>query len=74
MHPTDDGYFMMGRLIMEKIREVEKKGWLHAPVDNGLLLDGDAEDRVLEEYKTNGDRIPKEESQPDKTEDKPASG
>ncbi|KAI1388568.1 carbohydrate esterase family 3 protein [Hypoxylon trugodes] len=42
MHPTDKGYFKMGDIFMEKILEVEKNGWLHRPVDNGVPEDGDA--------------------------------
>lgn len=43
MHPTQAGWFMMGEIFMEAIRDVEAKGWLSAPVDNGVPADGDAE-------------------------------
>lgn len=43
MHPTDEGYFMMGRIFMEKIREVEARGFLQPPVENGIMDDGNAE-------------------------------
>ncbi|KAK6087721.1 GDSL-like Lipase/Acylhydrolase [Seiridium cupressi] len=55
MHPTDLGYFtcskkesltsgvvVMGDLFMEKIREVDRNGWLQPPVENGIPDDGDA--------------------------------
>ncbi|ORY61568.1 SGNH hydrolase-type esterase domain-containing protein [Pseudomassariella vexata] len=54
MHPTDEGYFMMGRIFMEKIREVEKNGWLHPPVENGIGEDGDAERDAQEAPKKAG--------------------
>ncbi|KAI0010541.1 carbohydrate esterase family 3 protein [Xylariaceae sp. FL0662B] len=43
MHPIDEGYFKMGDIFMEKIREVEAKGFLQPPVPNGIADDGDAE-------------------------------
>ncbi|KAI5864015.1 carbohydrate esterase family 3 protein [Durotheca rogersii] len=50
MHPTDAGYFKMGDIFIEHIIEVEKKGWLKPPVDNGVPADGeaarDAEDAI----------------------------
>ncbi|KAI1471689.1 carbohydrate esterase family 3 protein [Daldinia caldariorum] len=42
MHPTDKGYFKMGDIFIEKIIEVEKNGWLQAPVENGVPADGEA--------------------------------
>lgn len=46
IHPTDEGYFMMGDIFMEKIREVEEKGFLKYPVNNGIADDGDASREV----------------------------
>ncbi|KAI0181737.1 carbohydrate esterase family 3 protein [Hypoxylon sp. FL1284] len=58
MHPTDKGYFKMGDIFMEKILEVEKNGWLQAPVENGVPYDGDAardeEDRLAKEKEAKG--------------------
>lgn len=43
MHPTFKGWEMMGELFKESIREVDSKGWLVAPMENGIMADGDAE-------------------------------
>ncbi|KAI0154724.1 hypothetical protein GGR57DRAFT_492060 [Xylariaceae sp. FL1272] len=48
MHPTYEGWVMMGELFKESILEVDAKGWLKAPAANGIMDDGDAE-RDLEE-------------------------
>ncbi|KAI8964034.1 carbohydrate esterase family 3 protein [Daldinia sp. FL1419] len=57
IHPTDEGYFMMGDIFMEKIREVEKKGFLKYPVDNGIPAHGEASREVEDKLK---DRAEKE--------------
>ncbi|KAI1375181.1 carbohydrate esterase family 3 protein [Hypoxylon crocopeplum] len=46
IHPTDEGYFMMGDIFMEKIREVEEKGFLKRPVNNGIPDDGEVSREV----------------------------
>ncbi|KAI1114077.1 SGNH hydrolase-type esterase domain-containing protein [Nemania sp. NC0429] len=51
MHPIDAGYFLMGDIFIESIQEVEEKGWLQAPVENGIPFDGEAE-RHAEEIKS----------------------
>ncbi len=43
MHPIDAGYFLMGDIFIESIQDVEEKGWLQAPVNNGIPYDGEAE-------------------------------
>ncbi|KAK6859867.1 carbohydrate esterase family 3 protein [Apiospora arundinis] len=43
MLPTRDGWRMMGEILKTTIREVEHKGWLKAPIDNGIPADGDTE-------------------------------
>ncbi|KAI3325657.1 carbohydrate esterase family 3 protein [Xylariaceae sp. AK1471] len=48
MHPTVEGWEMMGEIYKENILEVDANGWLVAPVANGIMYDGDAE-RDLEE-------------------------
>ncbi|CAJ2507745.1 Uu.00g089310.m01.CDS01 [Anthostomella pinea] len=52
IHPTDKGYFMMGVIFMEKIREVDALGYLKKPVDIGIPNDGnegrEEEDRLRE--------------------------
>ncbi|KAI2623419.1 SGNH hydrolase-type esterase domain-containing protein [Xylaria nigripes] len=52
IHPTDEGYIMMGNSFLEAIREVEGKGFLRPPVDNGIPDSGDdgreVEDRLRE--------------------------
>ncbi|KAI8625164.1 carbohydrate esterase family 3 protein [Xylariaceae sp. FL1651] len=53
IHPTNEGYIMMGEIFLEKIREVEKKGFLKSPVKNGIPDNGEdgreVEDRIREE-------------------------
>ncbi|KAI1815603.1 SGNH hydrolase-type esterase domain-containing protein [Poronia punctata] len=51
MHPIDEGYFIMGDIFIEAIREVEEKGFLKPPVNNGIAYDGEAE-RHAEENKS----------------------
>ncbi|KAI1100735.1 carbohydrate esterase family 3 protein [Jackrogersella minutella] len=51
IHPTDEGYFMMGDIFMEKIREVEEKGFLKYPVDIGIPKDGDASREVEDQLR-----------------------
>ncbi|GAP88080.1 putative carbohydrate esterase family 3 protein [Rosellinia necatrix] len=51
MHPIDAGYFLMGDIFIESIQDVEEKGWLRAPVNNGIPFDGEAE-RHAEEAKS----------------------
>ncbi|KAI1498198.1 carbohydrate esterase family 3 protein [Biscogniauxia marginata] len=52
IHPTDEGYIMMGDIFMQAIREVEAKGFLQPPVDVGIPNDGnhgrEEEDRIRE--------------------------
>jgi lysophospholipase L1-like esterase len=55
IHPTNEGYIMMGEVFLQKIREVERKGYLQRPVHNEIPDDGDdslsreVEDRIREE-------------------------
>ncbi|KAI1139899.1 carbohydrate esterase family 3 protein [Hypoxylon sp. FL0543] len=65
MHPTDQGYFKMGDIFIEKIIEVEKKGWLHAPVDNGVPADGEAARDAEEAIQAQDEQLKgKEDAQP----------
>ncbi|KAI1826285.1 hypothetical protein F4861DRAFT_100555 [Xylaria intraflava] len=48
MHPTFEGWAMMGEIYKRDIRDADAKGWILAPVDNGIMYDGDAE-RDLED-------------------------
>ncbi|KAI0130394.1 hypothetical protein BJ170DRAFT_620047 [Xylariales sp. AK1849] len=43
MHPTFEGWEMMGEIFKKSIREVDAEGWLQSPADNGIMADGDAE-------------------------------
>lgn len=56
IHPTDEGYFMMGDIFMEKIREVEQKGFLKYPVDNGIAKDGEASREVEDQLKEKAEK------------------
>ncbi|KAI0011186.1 carbohydrate esterase family 3 protein [Xylariaceae sp. FL0662B] len=56
IHPTDEGYSMMGDSFLEKIREVEKKGFLKPPIDNGIPEDGDASREVEDRLKEKAER------------------
>ncbi|KAK7943174.1 carbohydrate esterase family 3 protein [Apiospora aurea] len=48
IHPTDDGYLMMGDIFKEAIREADQKGFIKRAVANGVPDDGNAE-RLAEE-------------------------
>lgn len=65
MHPTFEGWEMMGEIYKQDILELDAKGWIVAPVDNGIMYDGDAEKDLeeAEEAKTKG----KEEDKGGKT-------
>ncbi|KAI2641677.1 carbohydrate esterase family 3 protein [Hypomontagnella submonticulosa] len=56
IHPTDEGYFMMGDIFMEKIREVEEKGFLKHPVNNGIPADGDSSREVEDQLKEKAEK------------------
>ncbi|OTB07800.1 carbohydrate esterase family 3 protein [Hypoxylon sp. CI-4A] len=56
IHPTDEGYFMMGDIFMEKIREVEQKGFLKYPVDNGIPDDGETSREVEDQLKEKAEK------------------
>ncbi|KAI1161473.1 SGNH hydrolase-type esterase domain-containing protein [Nemania serpens] len=72
MHPIDAGYFLMGDIFIESIQDVEEKGWLQAPVDNGIPYDGEAE-RHAEEIKSEKQiQEHKPEQPPSKAEEKTA--
>lgn len=43
MHPTTDGYLMMGHIFEQAILEVDRRDWLQPPVENGVPHDGNAE-------------------------------
>ncbi|KAK8008449.1 carbohydrate esterase family 3 protein [Apiospora marii] len=43
MHPTTEGYLVMGDAFKEAILKADKKGWLQSPVANGIPEDGNAE-------------------------------
>ncbi|KAJ2992156.1 hypothetical protein NUW58_g2263 [Xylaria curta] len=48
MHPTFEGWEMMAEIYKRDILDVDAKGWIVAPVKNGIMDDGDAE-RDLED-------------------------
>ncbi|KAI1651666.1 carbohydrate esterase family 3 protein [Daldinia loculata] len=56
IHPTSSGYFMMADIFMEKIREVEEKGFLKYPVDNGIPADGEASREVEDKLKEKAEK------------------
>ncbi|KAI0166879.1 carbohydrate esterase family 3 protein [Hypoxylon sp. FL1284] len=56
IHPTDEGYAMMGDVFLEKIREVEEKGFLKRPVDNGIPEDGEASREVEDQLKEKAEK------------------
>lgn len=49
----------MGDIFMEKIIEVEKNGWLQAPVENGVPYDGEAARDAEDAIKANEEQIAK---------------
>ncbi|KAI0105660.1 SGNH hydrolase-type esterase domain-containing protein [Nemania sp. FL0031] len=68
MHPIDAGYFLMGDIFIESIQDVEEKGWLQPPINNGIPFDGEAErhaeeaksEKQIEEKKPEGQVIAEE--------------
>ncbi|KAI1429088.1 hypothetical protein F5Y12DRAFT_591484 [Xylaria sp. FL1777] len=52
MHPTFQGWEMMGEIYKQDILEADAKGWIVAPVENGIMPDGDAERDLEEANKT----------------------
>jgi hypothetical protein len=73
MHPIDEGYFIMGDIFIEAIREVDEKGFLKPPVNNGIPFDGEAE-RHAEEAKSEkqvAEKPPEGEVKKDEEETKP---
>ncbi|KAI1805428.1 carbohydrate esterase family 3 protein [Daldinia bambusicola] len=56
IHPTNEGYFMMGDIFMEKIREVGKKGFIKYPVDNGIPDDGEISREVEDQLKEKAEK------------------
>ncbi|KAI1308799.1 SGNH hydrolase-type esterase domain-containing protein [Xylaria venustula] len=51
IHPTDEGYMMMGNIFLEKIQEVEEKGFLRVAVNNSIPDNGDDGREVEDELK-----------------------
>ncbi|KAJ2984587.1 hypothetical protein NUW58_g5983 [Xylaria curta] len=51
IHPTDDGYIMMGNIFLESIREVEEKRFLQQPANNSIPYDGTTGREVEEALK-----------------------
>ncbi|KAI0525638.1 SGNH hydrolase-type esterase domain-containing protein [Xylaria bambusicola] len=51
IHPTDEGYSMMGDIFLEKIREIEEKGFLQPPFNNSIPDNGDDGREVEDELK-----------------------
>ncbi|KAI2621705.1 carbohydrate esterase family 3 protein [Hypoxylon sp. NC1633] len=56
IHPTDEGYFMMGDIFMEKIREVDEKGFLQYPANNGIVEDGEASREIEDQLRETAQR------------------
>lgn len=56
IHPTNEGYFMMGDIFMEKIREVEQRGLLKYPVKNGIPEDGEQGREVEDQLKEKAEK------------------
>ncbi|KAI0409277.1 hypothetical protein F4802DRAFT_242986 [Xylaria palmicola] len=52
MHPTFEGWAMMGEIYKQDILELDASGWIVAPVENGIMADGDAERDLEEAAKT----------------------
>jgi hypothetical protein len=67
MHPTFEGWETMAEIYKESIREVDAKGWLVPPVDNGIMEDGDAE-RDLEEAELAKEQEEEEEKEQEEEE------
>lgn len=59
MHPTFEGWAMMGEIYKRDIREADAQGWIVAPLENGIMDDGDAE-RDLEEKEAQRKKLEEE--------------
>ncbi|TGJ81292.1 hypothetical protein E0Z10_g7479 [Xylaria hypoxylon] len=51
IHPTDEGYIMMGNAFLEVIRELEGKGFLQRAANNSILDNGDDGREVEDQLK-----------------------
>ncbi|KAI1169177.1 SGNH hydrolase-type esterase domain-containing protein [Nemania serpens] len=51
IHPTDEGYLMMGEIFLEGIRNVEWKGFLQRPANNSIPDNGDDGREVEDQLK-----------------------
>ncbi|RWA11195.1 hypothetical protein EKO27_g3888 [Xylaria grammica] len=58
MHPTFDGWEMMAEIYKQDILEADANGWIVAPVENGIMYDGDAEKDLEEADKAKGAKKP----------------
>ncbi|KAI1391005.1 carbohydrate esterase family 3 protein [Hypoxylon trugodes] len=56
IHPTDEGYIMMGDIFLEKIREAEEKGFLRHPANNGIPFDGEESREVEDQLHEKADK------------------
>ncbi|KAI0433190.1 hypothetical protein F5Y09DRAFT_299975 [Xylaria sp. FL1042] len=52
MHPTFEGWQMMGEIYKQDILEADANNWIVAPVKNDIMDDGDAERDLEEANKT----------------------
>ncbi|KAI0099715.1 carbohydrate esterase family 3 protein [Nemania sp. FL0031] len=61
MHPTWDGWAMMGEIYKQDILEADANGWIVAPAENGIMDDGDAERDLEDAEKAKAEQAAKEE-------------
>ncbi|KAI1817675.1 hypothetical protein GGS20DRAFT_531409 [Poronia punctata] len=70
MHPTFQGWEMMGEIYKLDILELDKRGWIVAPVENGIMADGEAEKDLEEAEGKDKEEKEKEEEEEGKDDKK----
>ncbi|KAF2966109.1 hypothetical protein GQX73_g7464 [Xylaria multiplex] len=65
MHPTFEGWEMMSEIYKQDILEADANGWIVAPVENGIMEDGDAERDLEEANKAKAEAKKPQKEKPD---------
>ncbi|KAI0533866.1 hypothetical protein GGR58DRAFT_93882 [Xylaria digitata] len=65
MHPTFEGWEMMSEIYKQDILEADANGWIVAPVENGIMEDGDAERDLQEANKAKEEAKKPQKETPD---------
>ncbi|KAI0468219.1 carbohydrate esterase family 3 protein [Xylaria cf. heliscus] len=74
MHPSFEGWEMMGEIFKQDILDADANGWIVEPVKNGIMDDGDAERDLEEAAKAKEQektKKPQEQKNPPQGQEKP---